>query len=83
MDHSVKEVARKEIDDETLSVRFRCCNDESTDSVCSLSLRLTDEELREALARHQTKMAHSHETKVILRQGKHVLSSTLDASIKI
>jgi hypothetical protein len=81
--HIVKLFAKKEVNDEMVTLGFRCCDDDSTDSYCTVSLRLGDEELKEALAGHQAKMASVHEKKLALRSGQHVLSSTSETTINL
>jgi hypothetical protein len=71
MKHTVENVETKEISDTMVSVRFRCCGDESTDSWCTVALALSSDETRETMLHHKTKMATAHEDKLKLRAGAH------------
>jgi hypothetical protein len=84
MPHIVKVVEQKELNDEHVGYRFRCCDDASTDSWCTVSLHLSGVDLTEAVNGHRLAMATRHEHKNNFRNGTHaVLAVVSDATIHL
>jgi hypothetical protein len=82
--HTVTMVEKKEINDENVRFRFRCCGDASTDSDCTVSLLLTPEELATAIQNHKTKMAQNHDQKEQFRANTHpVVPLVADSTVTV
>lgn len=74
--------AQKELTDEHVSFCFRCCDDPTTDSWCTVSLLLTQAERDEAILAHRGRMAARHEQKLAFRKGSHA-AAVADSSVTI
>lgn len=84
MQHTVKLVGSKELNDDQVSFLLRCCDDASTDSWATVSLSLAADEAEAALKGHQARMAANHENKTGFRTGKHpILAVVADSTISL
>ena len=84
MEHTIRQIETKELTDDHVSFRFRCCDDESTDSWCTVSLALTADELSEAINGHKTRMAQMHERKLAFRNESHLaLEAAAESVVKV
>jgi hypothetical protein len=71
MSHVLKVIEQKELNDGMVSFCFRCCEDPTTDSWCTVHLNLAETELKTVVAAHKSVMASHHEHKLAFRAGTH------------
>lgn len=82
--HKIKMVEQKELNDQFVSFRYRCCEDESTDSWHTLGLGLTEAEVQEATTGFKAKVAAQHDQKVSFRKGNHAVNkASVDATVTV
>jgi hypothetical protein len=83
MKHVLKIVSTEEMNDTFVAQRFRCCDDPSTDSTCTLALTLTADQVSETLDMHRKKMATLHDQKLKFRAGTHPVNAAAEASVEV
>jgi hypothetical protein len=82
MQHTIRLIEKKEVNDEYVAFQYRCCDDPSTDSWMTIALSA---DFDEAFAAHKARMAQSHEHKVNFRSGSHpmLLEATKDHQVTL
>ena len=83
MEHNIKLIETRELTDDHISFLFRCCDDPSTDSWCTVSLSLSEKESTDAVHGHTVKMAGLHERKSSFRKGEHLLSIVSEVKVTV
>jgi hypothetical protein len=71
MEHKLKAIEHRELNDDQVSVLYRCCDDPTTDSWCTVHLSLSATEIEAVFEHHKGKIALQHENKLRFRAGSH------------